>query len=386
MAYAAHIKVVAQRRGAGAVQGAVPVVVRGLCVRRDRDRRAGAGRGDEHRRGQSVHPQRLEAYVNPGISHAGEAAVAKIASLVVKVGALAFILFLPTQYALDLQLLGGVWILQTFPALVFGLFTRWFRADAVVDRCDRGWGVALISISGLLLNLSEHRVADAKLQLLARQVVRFQEDERAHLARELHDGATQTIVSAKLLVESAVDQLEREHGAAPPALARAVAGLKQTLDDVRRISHRLRPAMLDELGLPAALELLAREAYDAGLVQVDVQVLGEAVALPDEVKTALFRVAQEALANIAKHANASQVDIDLNFEPDGIALRISDNGSGFEADQVQLDPRRGIGLRNMRERLGSIGGRFEVRAAPGAGTVLEATVPVEAVHRFGKAT
>jgi two-component system, NarL family, sensor kinase len=249
-----------------------------------------------------------------------------------------------------------------------------------------GGGVALISISGLLLNLSEHRVADAKLQLLARQVVRFQEDERAHLARELHDGATQTIVSAKLLVEASVDQLEREHGAAPPALARAVAGLKQTLDDVRRISHRLRPAMLDELGLPAALELLAREACDAGLVQVDVQVLGEVVALPDEVKTALFRVAQEALANIAKHANAHQVDIDLSFERDGIALRIADNGRGFEVDRVQLDPRRGIGLRNMRERLGSIGGRFEVRAAPGAGTVLEATVPVETVHRFGKAT
>src|SRR6201991_2355019 len=78
-------------------------------------------------------------YVNPGISHAGEAAVAKIASLVVKVGALAFILFLPTQYALDLQLLGGLWILQTFPALVFGLFTRWFRAEGLL----LGWAIGI---------------------------------------------------------------------------------------------------------------------------------------------------------------------------------------------------------------------------------------------------
>ena len=245
-------------------------------------------------------------------------------------------------------------------------------------------GVALISVSGLWLNLSEHRVADAKLQLLARQVVRFQEDERAHLARELHDGATQTMVSAKLLVESAVAQLEREHRAVPPSLGRALSGLKESLNEVRRISHRLRPAMLDELGLPAALELLGREAGDAGFAQVDVQVNGDAIALPDEVKTALFRVSQEALANVAKHAQAQQVRIELSFAPDGVALRITDDGRGFESDQVQLDPRRGIGLRNMRERLASIGGRFDVRSAPGAGTVLEAKVPIEAVRRLGQ--
>ena len=131
MAYAANIKVTSpQRRGAGAVQDAVPVLVRRLCLCRDRDRRAGAGGGDVDRRGQSVHAQLLETLRQSGISHAGEATVAKIVSLVVKLGALAFILFLPTQFALDLQLLGGVWILQTFPALVFGLFTRWFRAAA----------------------------------------------------------------------------------------------------------------------------------------------------------------------------------------------------------------------------------------------------------------
>ena len=141
MAHAASIKVdVEQRRRAGAVQGAVPVLVRRLRVCGDRDRRAGAGGGHVDRRGQPVHPQFWKSYVNPDISHAGEASVAKIASLVVKVGALAFILFLPTQYALNLQLLGGLWILQTFPALVFGLFTRWFRAEGLL----LGWAVGII--------------------------------------------------------------------------------------------------------------------------------------------------------------------------------------------------------------------------------------------------
>src|ERR1700744_1375864 len=80
-----------------------------------------------------------KAYINPDISHAGEASVAKMASLVVKVGALAFTIFLPTQYALDLQLLGGLWILQTFPSLVFGLFTRWFRAEGLL----LGWAAGI---------------------------------------------------------------------------------------------------------------------------------------------------------------------------------------------------------------------------------------------------
>jgi two-component system NarL family sensor kinase len=245
-----------------------------------------------------------------------------------------------------------------------------------------GGGVALISLSGIWLNLSEHRVADAKLQLLARQVVRFQEDERAHLARELHDGATQTMVSAKLLVESAIDQLEREHRVAPPALAKALVGLKESLNEVRRISHRLRPAMLDELGLPAALQLLAREASDAGATRVDIRIEGDEFALPEEVKTALFRVSQEALANAGKHARAQQVEIELAFAPQGIALRIADDGQGFEVDKVQLDPRRGIGLRNMRERLVSIGGSFEVQSVAGAGTTLVARVPSEAIRRL----
>ena len=243
-------------------------------------------------------------------------------------------------------------------------------------------GVALISLSGLWLNLSEHRVADAKLQLLARKVVRFQEDERAHLARELHDGATQTMVSAKLLVESAIAQLERQDRGSPPALERALGGLTESLDEVRRISHRLRPAMLDELGLPAALELLAREANDAGSARVDLRVVGEDVALPEEVKTALFRVSQEALANVAKHAHARQVRLELDFAADGLSLEIGDDGQGFELEQVQRDPNRGIGLRNMRERLESIGGAFEVRAAPGAGTRLRARVPREAIRRL----
>jgi two-component system NarL family sensor kinase len=96
----------------------------------------------------------------------------------------------------------------------------------------------------------------------------------------------------------------------------------------------------------------------------------------------LFRVTQEALANVGKHAHAHQVHVALTFGADGLSLNIDDDGSGFEVDRVQLDPNRGIGLRNMRERLESIGGSFVVRAAPGAGTLLQARVPLEAIRRL----
>jgi two-component system NarL family sensor kinase len=109
---------------------------------------------------------------------------------------------------------------------------------------------------------------------------------------------------------------------------------------------------------------------------------GEPAPLPEEVKTALFRVSQEALANVAKHAKARRVEMTLSFGADGVTLRVVDDGQGFEVDAVQRDPHRGIGLRNMRERLASIGGTFEVHAAPGAGTQLLAKVPAQAPRRL----
>ncbi|MET0351317.1 MAG: cache domain-containing protein [Rhizobacter sp.] len=233
-------------------------------------------------------------------------------------------------------------------------------------------GIGLISASGLWLNLSEHRVADAKLRLLARQVVRSQEDERAHLARELHDGTSQTLVSAKLLIESAVDGLERRQETVPPGLQTALARLNDSLTEVRRISHRLRPAMLDTLGLPAALEQLGREFGEAGGTRVIVAIDDGAEQLPDDVKTVLFRVAQEALTNIGKHSAAREVRLSLHADAEGLRLAIADDGRGFDLDAVQLDPRRGIGLRNMRERVEAIGGGLVVVSSPGEGTLVEA--------------
>ncbi|MBH9579477.1 cache domain-containing protein [Inhella proteolytica] len=225
-------------------------------------------------------------------------------------------------------------------------------------------GIAAVSAGALALNLSEHRVAESKLRLLARQVQASQEEERTRLARELHDGVSQTLVSTKLLVEAA-----QASGATEP-LGRALERLEACLDEVRHLSHRLRPALLDTLGLPAALQHLAGEIEEAAGLPVELRLDGAARELPAELKTALFRVAQEGLTNAVKHAQAAHIELQLGFEPGAVRLQIRDDGRGFDERAVRLHPEQGIGLRNMRERLAALGGHFEIQSEAGAGTTL----------------
>ncbi|SFD81739.1 cache domain-containing protein [Paracidovorax konjaci] len=234
-------------------------------------------------------------------------------------------------------------------------------------------GLGAISACGLLLNLSEHRTAEARMRLLARRVVQSQEEERGHLARELHDGTSQTLVSAKLLIESAVEDIERERPA-PATLGTALQHLNEALGEVRRLSHELRPALLDTLGLPAALEHLARAFGEHGPVAAAADVAQPPQPLPRDVTTALFRVAQEALTNVRKHAHARNVHVTLECVGGGVQLEVRDDGRGFDPAALQHDPHRGIGLRNMHERMEAIGGRLQVRSGPG-GTRVVAEVP-----------
>jgi two-component system NarL family sensor kinase len=243
--------------------------------------------------------------------------------------------------------------------------------------------LAVIAVCTAVLNISEHRSADAKLKHLARQVVDSQEQERARLSRELHDGISQMLVSVKLLLESALARFERGETrvpAAEAALATGLGRLSGTLREVRRISHALRPAMLDDLGLAAALEQLARELSDQGALDVRFESVSKLPparrpALPDPVNTVLFRIAQEALTNIVRHSKATRAILTLDIAPDAVSLTIADNGQGFDVDAALADPKSGVGLRNMRERLDALGATFAVTSQVGR-TVIAATVPL----------
>jgi two-component system NarL family sensor kinase len=244
-------------------------------------------------------------------------------------------------------------------------------------------GMAVLVAAGAALNLNEHRLATSKLQQLAHQVVRSQEGERAHLARELHDGTSQTLVSVKLLIESAIEELETSaEGRLPPMLPKALEQVQAAVAEVRGISRQLRPAMLDLLGLPAALEQLGREFSSHGSVDFSFQLHGEPVVLLEDVKTVFFRVAQEALTNAAKHAGPSRIDLALSFEGGAVCMQVIDDGHGFSARQMSEDPKRGIGLRNMRERLASLGGICEIESAIGRGTRVTARLRLAVHERF----
>jgi two-component system, NarL family, sensor kinase len=240
--------------------------------------------------------------------------------------------------------------------------------------------LAIIAVCGAVLNISEHRSADAKLKRLARQVVDSQEQERARLSRELHDGISQMLVSVKLLLESALARFERGAAREPTAeaaLATSLGRLSGTLREVRRISHALRPAMLDDLGLAAALGQLAREldGQDGIEVRFDATANSAHATLPDPVNTVLFRIAQEALTNIARHAQASRAAITLDIATHAVTLDITDNGRGFDAHGVFSDPASGVGLRNMRERLDTLGGALAIDSQLGR-TSITARVPL----------
>jgi two-component system NarL family sensor kinase len=232
-----------------------------------------------------------------------------------------------------------------------------------------------VASAGLALNISELRVADAKLKALAQRVVESQEEERARLSRDLHDGISQWLVSIKLQIEAGLIRLAsakpEQRQAAPAVFEHAASQLSDVMGEVRRISHNLRPAILDDLGLAAALHHLAREYMLSSATPVHFEASGITDGLADVANTVLFRVAQEALTNIERHADASNIDIRLTGDGRGVALRISDDGVGFDAEGIALHPKHGIGLRNMMERMDAVGGRFAI-VSSGDGTVLSA--------------
>lgn len=223
-------------------------------------------------------------------------------------------------------------------------------------------GSLLVAACGLVLNLRELRVVES------------QEEERARLSRDLHDGISQWLVSIKLQIEAGIARLggnAEQKDKAPATFERAAEQLNKVLGEVRRISRNLRPAILDDLGLAAALDHLVHEFNDSSSAQASFTASPAAAGegLPDMVNTVLFRIAQEALTNCERHAHARGVEVSLHEAGKAVELRIQDNGGGFDFDGIALHPQRGIGLRNMTERMEAIGGSLHITSSP-AGTVV----------------
>ena len=241
--------------------------------------------------------------------------------------------------------------------------------------------VLLVFAGGLALSVREHRLADSKLQSLNRRIVHLQEEERSRVSRELHDGISQLLVSIKFEFELAGHQLEAGQSSGLVTLGTAIERLGGAIGEIRRISHDLRPSLLDTLGLPAAIGQLASEFEQrCGLAVVYRNGLPDA-RLPDGVAVALFRIVQEALTNIERHARAGTVLVELEPCMNGVQLQVQDDGIGFDPRTIE-QPQEGIGLRNMRERVEHLGGRFSLSSSSGH-TGICVILPVPAASAAG---
>jgi two-component system NarL family sensor kinase len=238
--------------------------------------------------------------------------------------------------------------------------------------------VAALSIfaAGLALNISDQRLAERKLKALAHRVVSSQEEERARVSRELHDHICQLLVSIKYQFELVGHRLA--HRERVTAIEKEIAALSGAISEVRRISHDLRPALLDNLGLVAALEHIGNELAQRSGMQVSVSSNLSEQQLPELYAVNLFRVAQEALRNVERHARANQIDIRLEKDKDRAVLEIFDDGQGFDVHNVEVSKEHGIGLTNMRERVERNGGVFELFSRRGH-TLLKASFPLTAL-------
>ncbi|MCY4304832.1 MAG: cache domain-containing protein [Aestuariivita sp.] len=241
--------------------------------------------------------------------------------------------------------------------------------------------IALLSVffSGMMLNIRERRLADAKLKELSQRVFDAQEEERSRVARELHDGISQILVGIRYTLDNTRRRFHRGERDIEDSLSQGINNLGQAINEVRRISRDLRPGILDDLGLgPAIKSLMDDFSVRTGILTN----FSSAVfhnRLDEESKIALYRIAQEALTNIERHSGANKVNVDLRGHTKGVTLRIVDNGRGIPNDRKSSN--EGLGLRNMQERIEQLNGTLSISSSRSTTqqlgeTVIEANLPL----------
>jgi signal transduction histidine kinase len=228
----------------------------------------------------------------------------------------------------------------------------------------------------LASELKKREIAEQRAQNLSTQVLRAQDEERRRISRELHDGLGQTLVAAKMIADSIT-------GSSPAASAEAIAQLNSILEggvsSVRTMSYLLHPPLLDEIGLTSAAEWLIDGLAKRSNLSVKLQITGEKRRLPAGVELTLYRIIQESLTNIQRHASSPKADILLNFERNRVTLQVRDHGVGISAEKIrELEERSssaGLGLAGMRQRAQEQGGTFRL-SSNGHGTTIDVVVPV----------
>ena len=288
------------------------------------------------------------------------------------------------QYAQEIMIGALVVVLVLNALLVYWALLPLQTLEATAVRVSRGDLAARVRLSWLadrnivrigdtLNHLLDSITADrARARALASQVISAGDRERAHIARELHDSTAQSLSAVDLLMTAAL----RDGGcdaALTPRLQLMQQIVGEALTEVRTLSHAVHPRVLDDLGLAAALEGLARQTRETTGVEARLTADVRTAIRPD-VASALYRVAQEAVRNAVRHAGARTVRLTLSADPGGAVLTVADDGAGFDVAAAAAS-RTGMGLFTMQERVGLVEGTLEITSQPGGGTRIHASVP-----------
>jgi PAS domain S-box-containing protein len=254
--------------------------------------------------------------------------------------------------------------------------TYWVRGVAVPIRDEQG---QIQFFQGFIFNITEYeeqRLGRERLKLLSRQLVEVQEAERRHIARELHDEVGQILTGLKLQLEA----FERAEPAGLPRLAKARSLVNDLLGKVRAMSLNLRPAMLDDLGLlPAVLWFIEQYTIQTG-VQVRFEQTGLDERFPSVLETAVYRLIQEALTNVARHSRVREARVRVWAAADLLGVEIHDQGQGFNVERMLASP-SSSGLTGMNERCLMLGGKIVIESTAQQGTRISAEFPLESLTR-----
>jgi signal transduction histidine kinase len=260
-----------------------------------------------------------------------------------------------------------------FPAL--GRKGRWlhFTASPILDENGE-----IIGAIETLIDTTERKVLENNLRYYLQQITRAQEEERRAISRELHDDLSQILGSLSRRLDNLLRKKHRFGKNEEVSLQEIRNLLNQGLQSMNSFIQNLRPSLLDDLGLIPALRSLTNNVQSEDM-SVTFSVVGEERRLTGEIELSVFRIVQEALSNIRKHARASEADVVAEFTRDGIRLTVKDNGQGFNAAEVIDDlPHNGkLGLMGMQERIWLLGGNMEIASKPGEGTILRFKIPAK---------
>lgn len=238
-------------------------------------------------------------------------------------------------------------------------------------------GVVLDYLTGDLNQLGAELEKAQHRQMLGLKVIQAQEEERKRVAREIHDGPAQMMAHVVFRAEIAERLLQQDVSQARRELRELKNTVRSSLTEVRKIIFDLRPMVLDDLGLLPTLRKYLDNFQQRYNIVCDLKILGPEERLAPAMEVALFRLVQEALSNVGKHAQATEVVIRMEFHPERVTVSIQDNGIGFEYNQEEQHDKTQFGLIGMRERVELLEGRMEIRTSRGSGTRVMFTIPMK---------